>query len=89
MKIEELFESKEQYEKCMVWNNEEQAADVKEKVERRDGADLIVDWNVMYFRNKIEFDHIDYHYRMKISPTERPKIKLVKDLTDEDLHKTA
>ena len=83
-----LKESKH-YEKCLVWKSEEDAAKVKEMATKRDGADLVVDWNVMYFPDKFTFDHIVYHYSVKSAFNRKPEVKLVSELTDKDFHKTA
>jgi len=85
--IKSLLEQETKYEKCLVWSNEEIAAEVKNNAHDKDGVDLVVDWNVMYFPDKFTFDHIVYHYALK--STKKPITKLCSDLTDEDLHKTA
>lgn len=86
-KLRESIEHK--YTKCLVWQNEEDAARIKELALKRDGLDLTVDMNVMYFDAKPDFDHIVYHYVSKTMPDRKPELKLVADLKPADFQKRA
>ena len=86
MKIKELVENTSRYEKCLVWKNKEDAEMIKDVASKRDGVDLEINQNVMYFQDKFEFDHIVYHYKAKVPPERKPEIKLISQLTSEDFH---
>lgn len=87
MKLNEVFDKSAHYEMCLVWSTEELAAEVKEHARKRDGVDLVVDANVMYFPDKFTFDHIVYHYSVK--SLKKPIKKKVADLQPEDFQKRA
>ena len=60
---------------CLIFKTKEDAEKTAEMARKRDGAEIEVVDNVMYFPDKFTFDHINYHYRMKSIGDKKPLIQ--------------
>ena len=56
----------QRYSKYFEFRNEVQANQIAEMARKRDGAVLEVVGNCIYFPDKFTFDHIVYHYKVKM-----------------------
>ena len=67
------------HNQCLVFQTPEDAQKTAVMARKRDGAEVEVVESTMYFPNKLTFDHIDYHYRMKSAGERKPLIQDVPD----------
>lgn len=63
------------HNQCLSFKTKEDAEKTAVMARKRDGAELEVVDNVMYFPDKFTFDHINYHYRMKSVGDKKPLIQ--------------
>jgi hypothetical protein len=64
-----------QHNQCLVFQTPEDAQSIAVMARKRDGAEVEVVDNIMYFPDKFTFDHINYHYRMKSIGDKNPLIQ--------------
>lgn len=67
MKIRQLFEM-ERYSQYLIWPSVGAAEKVAGMLRKRDGAEVEVEDNLMFFPDKFTFDHAVYHYKVKAPP---------------------
>lgn len=63
------------HNQCLVFQTPEDAEQIAEMARKRDGAEVEVVKNTMYFPDKFTFEHINYHYRMKSNGDKKPLIQ--------------